>query len=205
MGSSIHLMTTTGSSLWPLFRSTTQEQILAAVFVEVGRAYNMHELAAQIGKPYASVHREVQRLFEAGLIRKEKVGQASVLHPDTASPAYEALRDLLVVACGAVPLLRDALASIEGVEAAAIFGSYAARLRGESGPLPQDIDVLVLGEPDPMVVFAAVRDPSQALRLPVNPTVMTRPEWAEKTAFTEQVRLGLLVPVLGTVNAGAGR
>lgn len=192
-------MRTAAHPLAPIFRSTTQERILAALFLDVDHNYNMHELAAKIDRPYASVHREVDRLSDAGLIVKEKVGQASLLHPNTHSPAYAPLRDLLLVAFGAVPLLTEALKGLTGIDAVVIFGSYASRLKGISGPPPEDIDVLIIGDPDPMALFASVSVPSQALGLPVNPTVLSRVEWAERTPFTEDVRRGSIIPVLGTL------
>jgi predicted nucleotidyltransferase len=37
---------------------------------------------------------------------------------------------------------------LAGIEAAAIFGSWAARAAGEAGPSPVDVDLLVIGRPD---------------------------------------------------------
>jgi len=45
-----------------------------------------------------------------------------------------------------------------------IFGSWAARLSGEPGPMPADVDVLVIGDPvDRDAVYAAA---SQVARIP---------------------------------------
>ena len=202
MSSTIHYMRTAAHPLAPLFRSTTQERILAALFLDVDHDYNMRELAAKIGSPYASVHREVGRLTDAGLVVKRKVGQASVVKPNKDAPAYGPLRDLILVSFGAVPVLAEALTDIRGVQAVALHGSYAARLKGVDGPPPEDVDVIVVGDPDPMTVFAAMRIPTDILGLPVNPTIMTRDEWRKRSPFIDEVRHGIMIPVMGTLEDG---
>ena len=47
---------------------------------------------------------------------------------------------------GPVPALTNLLRSQRGVREAYIFGSWAARRAGMSGPPPRDIDVLVVGD-----------------------------------------------------------
>ena len=36
---------------------------------------------------------------------------------------------------------------LAGIERAVIYGSWARRYQGEAGPLPQDVDLLVIGAP----------------------------------------------------------
>lgn len=196
-------MRTQAHPLAPLFRSQTQEQVLATLFLDVDHAYNILNLARKIHMPYASVHREVERLVSAGLLIKERVGQAYLVHPNKQAPTYGPLRDLLLVAFGAAPLLAQALHDIPGIQAVVLYGSYAARLKGIDGPPPQDIDVLVVGEPDPLAVFAAVRRPSQMLGLPVNPTILDPSEWHETTAFTDDIRRGVIIPIFGVLDTEA--
>jgi predicted nucleotidyltransferase len=75
---------------------------------------------------------------------------------NTASPYYEGLADVMIKAFGVPHLLGKALADIEGIEQAFVYGSWAARYRGEVGPRPVgDIDVLVLGEPDRDALYIA--------------------------------------------------
>jgi hypothetical protein len=59
------------------------------------------------------------------------------------------------------------------VKAAFLFGSFAARLRGEPGGAPVDIDVRVVGEPDPVAVYGACRRIGDQVHREVNPTIMT--------------------------------
>ncbi len=49
----------------------------------------------------------------------------------------------------------EELARIDGIEAAFFYGSIAARLLGDAGPAPHDIELMVLGEPDVDAVYEA--------------------------------------------------
>ena len=65
-------------------------------------------------------------------------------------------------------------AGIEGAAAVLLFGSWAARYLGEPGRAPNDIDVLVIGEPDRDAVDDAAKRAERRIGLPVQATVRTR-------------------------------
>src|SRR6266508_2935761 len=64
--------------------------------------------------------------------------------------------------------LTDALAAVPGVERAFIHGSWAARYQGEPGPVPNDVDVLVIGTVDPDDLDEVARHAQRRLGRPVN-------------------------------------
>jgi hypothetical protein len=107
------------------------------------------------------------------------------------------LRDLLETAFGPVPLLRAALEHVGGIEAVAIFGSFAARLADRAGPPPADVDVLVVGSPEVSAVYDACRHVARVVNRPVSPTVFSLKEWRSDEVFVNQLRSEPLVPVLG--------
>jgi hypothetical protein len=190
--------------LTPLFRSKTQQRLLTALFLNPGRQWNLHELAQHLRAPYSSVHREATRLLRSGLLTETRVGQARLVRPDEGAPAFRPLRDLILVSFGAVPLLTDALGDIPGVEVAALYGSYAARLSGVEGPPPRDIDLLVIGTPDPMRVYAAARHVAADVERPVNPTIMDWDEWRSPSGFLDDVRDNPVIPLIGDLGLAEG-
>ena len=56
--------------------------------------------------------------------------------------------DLLALTYGPAAILPELLARVDGVREAYIYGSWAARYRGEPGTEPRDVDVLVVGDAD---------------------------------------------------------
>lgn len=181
----------------PLFRSAGQARLLAELFLSGADELNLHELALRAGLAYGSVHREVGRLLEAGLLTERRVGQARFVRPNAESPLTRPVRDLLLVSAGPVPLLAHELREVAGVQTAFLYGSFAARLRGEPGEAPRDIDVMVVGNPAPMAVYDACRRVGDQVGREVNPTIMTPDELEEQSGFLTQVRQNPTVPILG--------
>lgn len=103
-----------------------------------------------------------------------------------------------------MPILSEALQDVPGVELAYIFGSWAARYRGEVGPIPGDVDVLVVGSADRDVLDELARGAEVRLGRPVN-IRRVRPEvWADSVdPFLIEVRSRPLVSLLRAEPAAA--
>lgn len=185
--------------LLPIFRSAGQARLLEALFLdESGRGNSIAELARATGAPVASVHREVERLEAAGLVRSERVGRARLVSADATSPVHEELRGLIHKTLGPAALLRTALADVEGIEHASIFGSWAARYLGEPGDAPADIDLLVVGRPVPDAVHEACDRIEERLARPVNVVILSPDEWAgRRSGFLRSIGRQVRVPVVG--------
>ncbi len=197
--SNIHFVRETPPLLLPLFRSANQARLLTAVFLGHD-PQSLSELASDLAIPYSTVHRETTQLLNSGVIVENRVGNTRLLEPNTTSPFYGPLRELLEIAFGPVPLLTSEFEHIRGVEAAAIFGSWAHRTLGKPGPPPADIDVLVVGTPDPAQIYDACSRVGATLRRPVNPTILTPHEWNQHTPFLGEVRHGGLLTVVGNLD-----
>lgn len=194
-------MRTAAPLLLPLFRSANQGRILAALFLS-DAPKSIADLSDELAVPYASVHREVVHLLEAGLLSENRVGNSRLLQSNHASPYYPPLHQLLELAFGPVPLLKAELEAIDRITGSAIYGSWAHRALGRRGAPPADIDVIVVGSPDIALVHAACSRVGQVLGRPVNPTILSDEEWRESTPFLDEVRRGGMLPVTGTLDGG---
>lgn len=198
MADKIHDTRTSPPPLLPLFRSEHQLRLLGELFVRAGEPRSISELAGSTGIPQATVSREVARLEEAGLLRSRRRGRLRLVEANEQLPYSGELRSLLRKTIGPAPLLADALAQVEGIDEAYIFGSWAARYHGEPGPPPNDIDLLVVGEPDLDELYAACRRAEADLRIDVNPVVRGAAEWNRRgDGFLDELRRGPLVPIRG--------
>lgn len=169
-------MKVTPSALFPLLRSDTQGQLLAALELS-DRGDTATELARQVGTSLPTAMRELGRLAEAELLTVESVGRRAVYRPNRQHPLSDSVRQIILFAYGPQPVVARELATVPGITEAAIFGSWAARRAGEPGPPPGDIDVLVVGEPDRDALYDALRRAESVLRHEVNATVITSDEW----------------------------
>ena len=184
------------SLLLPVFRSANQARVLSEIFLGEERR-SIQEISTKLAIPYATLHKEIGRLLNAGLISEEKVGNYRLIAANRKSLYYKPMYELLQIAFGPVPKLRAALQEIPGISRVLIFGSFAHRELGHHGSLPHDIDVLVVGEPDVGKIYAVCRRLTKELGWVMNPTIMSENEWKADTPFLRTVRKGGFISVIG--------
>jgi DNA-binding transcriptional ArsR family regulator len=159
-------------ALLPILRSQQQGEILALLLGDPDLELSLTEIAARTSTPHASVHREIERAEQAGLLVTRKVGTTRLVRANTASPYYAGLAEVLTRAFGVPAVLAEVLQPVGGIAAAYIYGSWAARHEGQTGQRPVgDIDVLILGEPDRDQLYAALSDAEERLGRPVQATI----------------------------------
>lgn len=161
-------MRTPPPALLPILRSHVQGEILAFLYLHPDEEYSLTSIAALIGTSPKTVHHEVSRLVPAGLLTDRTIGRTRLVRANTDTPLSRPLTDLLTVTYGPVPVLEDELAGITGIDQAFVYGSWAARHNGKPGPIPNDVDVLVVGTADLDELDDAARRASRTLRRPVN-------------------------------------
>ena len=179
------------SPLLPLLRSRVQGDLLALLYLHPDRDYSLTEAAKIIGASVRAVHTEATRLIAAGFVSDSRRGNVRLLRAVTDSPVSRPLTDLLAVTYGPLPVLTDLLANAEGIMHAFIYGSWAARYLGEPGPVPGDVDVLVVGTADPDDLDEIARTAQDRLGRPVDirrirPAAWDSPSPADP--FLESVR-----------------
>lgn len=175
--------------LLPILRSVEQAQILTELFVIADGGRSLADLARATGVSPGGVHKEVERLEQAGLVVSERVGRTRLVTANPSSPLVPDLRSMLAKAYGPEPLLRKGLSRLAGIEEAFIYGSWA-RVSTEpmSGP-PQDVDLMVVGAVDVDEVYEVLREVEEQIGRPVNPTILTAAEWVEdRSGFARHVR-----------------
>lgn len=116
--------------------------MLARLLLEPTHSATMAELARASAMSKASLHRELMRAVDAGLVARDESRRPHEFRAVTASPLHEPVAALLRMTVGVEAELRRLLTTTPGVAAAAIHGPWADRTaRPES-----DVDLLVLGE-----------------------------------------------------------
>jgi DNA-binding transcriptional ArsR family regulator len=186
-------------ALLPILRSQQQGEILALLLGDPDLELSLTEIARRTGTPHPSVYREIQRAEQAGLVTTRKVGNVRLVRANTASPYFAGLAEVLTRAFGVPAVLADALRRVSGISAAYIFGSWAARHAGQTGPRPVgDIDLLVLGEPNRDQLYGALSAVEERLGRPVQATIRSA-DWLESGsgAFHDTVTSRPMLPLSG--------
>ncbi len=185
------------SQLLPLLRSPFQGELLAWLYLHPDESSSVADLARRFAISQSTVSREADRLVTTGLIHEERRGNMRLLRPNLDTPLARPLTELLALTYGPTAVLGGLLATIPGVREAYIYGSWAARYKGEPGPVPNDVDVLVVGDVDEDVLFDAARDAQRRLGREVNVHRVSARAWRNPAGdpFLASVRSRPLVPI----------
>jgi predicted nucleotidyltransferase len=187
-------------ALLPLLRSRLQAELLTLVLLSPGREWSLTELASRAGASLSSAQREMARAEDAGVVSSRRLGSTRLVSA-AASPLTGPLTELLLRSFGPRQVVAEELAGLAGVEAAYLFGSWAARYAGEPGPAPADIDVLVIGQPDRDDLDEAAQRAGSRLAREVNVTIRSAPWWrAGGDGFHAEVTRRPLVPVFADMS-----
>lgn len=190
-------MRSAAPALLPIFRSRLQADILAALLLRPDDELSLTDLAARFGAPLSTVHGEVRRLVDAGLLIRREAGRSVMVRSDPGNRLTSPLTELLLLSWGPPQVVAEEFAGLRGAEQVLIFGSWAARYQQRPGKPPNDLDVLVVGRPLREDIYDAADRAQQRLGLPVNPVIRTAEAWREETdPLVRHIRSSPFVDVL---------
>jgi DNA-binding transcriptional ArsR family regulator len=183
-------------ALLPIFRSQAQYRLMGELFTNPGCEVTIGELAKRIDASHATSSREVARLAESGLLSVRDEGRRRLVQANTSSTVFGPLRDLLGKVYGVPAVIAEEFAQED--DDIYIFGSFAARWLGHQGPVPNDVDVLVVGDLEPGSAWEAAARAGKRLGIEVNVVARTRAEWQQdSTGFASQIRTQPRIHVAG--------
>lgn len=181
--------------LLPLLRSRLQADLLTLILLQPEREWTLTELAERVGGSVATAQREVTRAEQAGVVISRRLGNARLVRANR-SPLTEPLTELLLRSFGPRQILAEEFGRVSGVDAAYVFGSWAARYRGHEGRSPRDIDVMVIGRPDRDALDEAAQRAAARLAREVNVTIRSADWWARgDDAFHRQLTASPMVQI----------
>ncbi|GAA1835223.1 ArsR family transcriptional regulator [Luedemannella flava] len=178
------------SALFPLLRSQLVGELLTWLYLRTDESFSVVELSRHFGTSQPTMSREADRLVSAGLVLEQRRGNMRLLRANLDTPLARPLTELLVLTYGPAVVLGELLATVDGVREALIYGSWAARYSGEAGPVPRDVDVLVVGSADEDVLFDAARAAERRLGREVNVRQVSVATWesTDDNPFLASVR-----------------
>jgi len=160
-----------------LLFGTYRRRVLGLLLLHPEEAFHVREIARQTETNAGTLHKELARLAEAGLLKRERVGNQLRYSANRRCPVFEELASLLRKTSGLTDVLLDALTPVaKRIKLALIFGSMA---RGEerSG---SDVDVLLVGDIGFAEAVKALHAAQEKIGREINPVVMSPEEFRRK-------------------------
>ena len=161
------------SLLFPEYR----RRVLGLLLLRPDEALHGREIARRTGLPAGTITRELGKLAEVGLLKREKRGNQQVYSADTSGPIFAELASILRKTSGLADVLVQALApAAPKLRVAFVFGSVAQG-RETAG---SDIDVLLVGELSFREAVELLYPTQAVLGREVNPKVFATDEFMAK-------------------------
>lgn len=153
-----------------------RKKVLSALLLHPDADYHVRELARWTGTAPGTLHKELARLAEAGLLLRKVQGNQVRYQANRQCPVFTELAGLLRKTTGAAEVLTQALSPLLPA-VALIFGSVA---RGTE-TANSDIDLLVLADAGFAEVVKAIYPTQAMLGREVNPVVYSAAEFRRRT------------------------
>lgn len=180
-----------------LFSSIVRIELLNTFFSLPEKEFYPRELARITGKDYKNIILELGNLEKLGLVLSRKDGNRKYFHLNMAFFLYQELKSIFLKTKGVVGLLHDALSRQKGIDAAFLYGSFAAGTENEKS----DIDLMIIGNISVDKILKLIREPEKRLAREINPTVYDIAEIKtrikQKDSFIAQILHGPKIMLLG--------
>lgn len=148
--------------------SEYRKRILGLLLLHPEQSYHVRELARLTHTSAGTLHKELSKLSDAGILQGKRVGNQQHYSANVQCPIFEELASIFRKTSGLVDVIAGALSSVKDqIQFAIVFGSVA---RGEQQST-SDIDVMVIGDIGFGDVVTLLHDSQAILKREINPVV----------------------------------
>lgn len=187
------------STLATLLFKDYRLRVLGLLLLHPDQVYHVREIARLTGTVAGTLHKELSKLAEVGVLRKEARGNQLVYTANRDCPIFEELASIIRKTSGLVDVLAGALLELNNdIKAAFVFGSMASG-KETSG---SDIDLLIVGNVSYRDVVKVLYPVQETLGREINPKVFNSQEWEKmkksKDAFVNDVMAKPKLFVIGS-------
>ncbi|MDO8803976.1 MAG: nucleotidyltransferase domain-containing protein [Elusimicrobiota bacterium] len=159
------------------FKSKVARKVLNYFFLNKSTELYVNEAARLLQEDPKNVYRMLVLFEGEGLLKSRFKGRERYFSANHSAPGYKNYKAVFLRSAGVEHILKDALAGLKDLKSAYIFGSYA-----NSGFTAQsDIDILLVGEHEPLEAERALLKPRKNLGRELNIVNMTPEEFKRKS------------------------
>ena len=164
-----------------LFGSEARVRVLALLLTHPDRDFYGREIGRLTGLLPRAVHRELTRLARIGILKREERGNRVYVRLNRDHPISPELRAIFLKTVAVGDQIRDALAGVETIDVAFIYGSIAA----DADTVDSDLDLFIVGDVALSAVSPILTDLEQSLDREINVTILSSAEVAERAKEKE--------------------
>jgi predicted nucleotidyltransferase len=164
------------SLLEALLSSRVRARLLAIFLLDPEGRFHAQALARSVGAHYSAVWKELVRLERFGILQSDASSRIKYYSLSPRLPILQELRSIILKTIGAGDAIRQALPNSAKIDAAFIYGSFAA---GEMDA-NSDLDLMIIGDVELSKLAPVISKLEKQLGRAVNYTMFTREEWHQR-------------------------
>ena len=157
-------------------KSKIRQDLLVLFFTNPSQKYYVRELERLLGYSVGSIHRELLKFKKDSLFDTQGVGNLLYYSLNTKHPLFNELKSIVSKTAGVEGSLKKILQSIEKIEIAFIYGSFA----NKKEKAMSDIDVMIIGNPNTSNLNEKIMILEKLLKREINPTIYSSKEYKDK-------------------------
>lgn len=189
------------SSLIDLLFKDYRRRVLGLLLLHPEKAYHVREIARLTDTVAGTLHKELFKLAEVGLLNKTIQGNQVSYQANRSSIIFEELASILRKTSGIADVLTESLAPhLQQIELALVFGSIASGKASENS----DIDLLLVGDLSFGEAVKALYPAQNLLAREINPKLYTASEWKlarqENSAFVRELLEKPVIKIIGEMD-----
>lgn len=156
-----------------------RRRVLGLLLLHPEQSYHVREIARVTDTTAGTLHKELSKLAEAGILSRERRGNQLVYQANRACPIFEELASIVRKTSGLAEVIARALEPLAPkVKVAFVFGSMARATQSAHS----DVDVMLIGDAGFGEVLQLLYPVQAELGREINPKVFTVDEWTSKAA-----------------------
>lgn len=187
-------------SILNITKSKLRKKLLILYFSNPEKEFYLRELERITGFFVGNIRRELNRLLQEGIFKKQKKGNLLYYCLNIKSPLYNEIKSIVFKTIGIEGLLKKRLAKMKGLHLAFIYGSFA---KGKE-MADSDIDLCLIGSLDEMELIKEIRFIENQSKRIINYIIYTIEDFENKVkrkdSFLLDIIKGTKIFVIGNQN-----
>lgn len=178
-----------------------RKRILGLLLLHPEQSYHVRELARLTNTSAGTLHKELSKLSDTGILQSKKVGNQQHYSANLQCPIFEELASIFRKTSGLADVIADALSGVKSqILFAFVFGSVA---RGEQ-QANSDIDVMVIGDIGFGDVVSLLHGSQTTLKREINPVVYSVEDFKNRIekndSFIKEILIKPKLIIIGSEN-----
>ena len=159
-----------------IFKSKARTALFRLYFTNPDKKYYLRELERVLSIPVSIIRKELVALEKSGIFRLTKKANLCYYSLNRDYPLYNELKNIVFKTVGIQGALSNLLSSINGIEAAFIYGSYA---KNEDNA-KSDVDFFIIGNIDEDSLLSEINKLEETIHRDINYSLYSRKDFDRK-------------------------